>query len=94
MDARSSRYHDVYARWQRDPEGFWAEAANEIDWFEKPKTTFDRNAGIYGHWFLGRVSNTCSLSQFPPRLFLISWRRGQGFDLSRKLAATKLTLRI
>ena len=59
MDARSSRYHDVYARWQRDPEGFWAEAANEIDWFEKPKTTFDRNAGIYGHWFPGGVSNTC-----------------------------------
>jgi propionyl-CoA synthetase len=59
MDARSSRYHDVYARWQRDPEGFWAEAANEIDWFEKPKTTFDRNAGIYGRWFPGGVSNTC-----------------------------------
>src|SRR5215467_6503759 len=59
MDGRSSRYHDVYARWQRDPEGFWAEAANEIDWFEKPKTTFDRNAGIYGRWFPGGVSNTC-----------------------------------
>ena len=27
MDARTSRYHDVYARWQRDPEGFWGEAA-------------------------------------------------------------------
>ena len=31
MDARSSRYHEVYARWQRDPEGFWAEAAADID---------------------------------------------------------------
>ena len=31
MDARTSRYHDVYARWQRDPEGFWAEAATAID---------------------------------------------------------------
>ena len=37
MDVRSSRYFDVYARWQRDPEGFWAEAAEAIDWFEKPK---------------------------------------------------------
>ena len=27
MDARTSRYHEVYARWQRDPEGFWGEAA-------------------------------------------------------------------
>ncbi len=34
MDARSSRYHEVYAQWQRDPEGFWGEAAKEIDWFE------------------------------------------------------------
>ena len=31
MDARSSRYHEVYARWQRDPLGFWAEAAADLD---------------------------------------------------------------
>ena len=59
MDARSSRYHEVYARWQRDPEGSWAEAANELDWFEKPAATFDPKAGIYGRWFPGGVSNTC-----------------------------------
>jgi propionyl-CoA synthetase len=59
MDARSSRYHEVYARWQRDPEGFWSEAANELDWFEKPAATFDPKAGIYGRWFPGGVSNTC-----------------------------------
>ena len=59
MDARSSRYHEVYARWQRDPEGFWAEAAADLDWFEKPVATFDPNAGIYGRWFPGGVSNTC-----------------------------------
>ncbi len=59
MDVRSSRYFDVYARWQRDPEGFWAEAAEAIDWFEKPKAAFDPNAGIYGRWFPGGVCNTC-----------------------------------
>ncbi len=59
MDARSSRYHDVYARWQRDPEGFWGEAARDIDWFEQPKKVFDKDAGIYGRWFAGGVSNTC-----------------------------------
>jgi len=59
MDARSSRYHEVYARWQRDPLGFWAEAAADIDWFEKPKTTFDPNAGVYGRWFPDGVCNTC-----------------------------------
>jgi len=59
MDARTSRYHDVYARWKRDPEGFWGEAANEIDWIEKPKKVFDLKAGIYGRWFAGGVCNTC-----------------------------------
>ena len=59
MDARSSRYHEVYARWQRDPQGFWAEAARDIDWFEQPKAIFDAKAGIYGRWFSGGVCNTC-----------------------------------
>src|SRR5271169_650523 len=59
MDARTSRYHEVYARWQRDPQGFWAEAAADLDWFEKPTATFDPKAGIYGRWFPGGVCNTC-----------------------------------
>jgi propionyl-CoA synthetase len=59
MDVRSSRYHEVYARWQRDPLGFWGEAANDIVWFEKPKTVFDPSMGIYGRWFPDGVCNTC-----------------------------------
>ena len=59
MDARASRYPEVYARWQRDPLAFWAEAAAAIDWVEKPKSVFDPEAGIYGRWFPGAVSNTC-----------------------------------
>src|SRR6476620_2917025 len=59
MDARSSRYHEVYAHWPRNPEIFWAESAAEIDWFEKPKKIFDPAAGIYGRWFPGGVCNTC-----------------------------------
>jgi len=59
MDARTSRYHEIYARWQRDPQGFWGEAAQDIDWIEPPKQVFDRNAGVYGRWFTGGVCNTC-----------------------------------
>jgi propionyl-CoA synthetase len=59
MDARSSRYHEVYAQWQRDPESFWGEAAREIDWYERPKKVFDPSAGVYGRWFTGAVCNTC-----------------------------------
>jgi propionyl-CoA synthetase len=59
MDARTSRYHGVYARWQRDPQAFWAEAAQAIDWIEPPKRIFDPDAGVYGHWFVDGVCNTC-----------------------------------
>jgi propionyl-CoA synthetase len=59
MDAHTSRYHEVYAQWQRDPQAFWAEAAREIDWIEPPKRIFDGNAGVYGRWFVDGVCNTC-----------------------------------
>jgi propionyl-CoA synthetase len=60
MDLRTeSRYPEIYARWKRDPEGFWGEAANAVDWIEKPKKVFDANAGVYGRWFAGGVCNTC-----------------------------------
>jgi len=59
MDVRTSRYHDVYASWQRDPQAFWGEAAREIDWYEPPKTVFDPKAGVYGRWFPDGVVNTC-----------------------------------
>ncbi|MCC6947790.1 MAG: propionyl-CoA synthetase [Bradyrhizobiaceae bacterium] len=59
MDARTSRYRSVYDRWQRDPEGFWGEAAQAIDWYEQPKKIFDRSAGVYGRWFADGVCNTC-----------------------------------
>src|SRR6201996_3725231 len=54
-----SRYHEVYARSLADPEGFWAEAAREIDWIEPAKTIFDPSPGAYGRWFPGAVVNTC-----------------------------------
>jgi propionyl-CoA synthetase len=57
--ARSaSRYPEVYASWKRDPEGFFAEAAREIDWFEQPKRIFDASQGVYGRWFTGGIANT------------------------------------
>ena len=28
----ASRYHEVYEGWKADPEGFWAKAAEDIDW--------------------------------------------------------------
>src|SRR3982074_1470363 len=55
----NSRYHQVHARSLADPEGFWAEAARDIDWIEPAKKIFDPNLGPYGRWFTGAVVNTC-----------------------------------
>jgi propionyl-CoA synthetase len=59
MDGRGSVYPQAYARWRNDPDGFWAEAARDIDWYEAPKRIFDPKAGIYGRWFADGVCNTC-----------------------------------
>ncbi|HEV2896645.1 MAG TPA: AMP-binding protein, partial [Pseudaminobacter sp.] len=55
----ASRYREVYDNWKRDPEGFWAEAAREIDWFKPWNAVFDPQAGPYGRWFVGAECNTC-----------------------------------
>ncbi|MCP9629381.1 propionyl-CoA synthetase [Rhodopseudomonas palustris] len=55
----TSRYHEVHARSLADPEGFWGEAAREIDWIEPPTKVFDPSLGLYGRWFPGAKVNTC-----------------------------------
>ena len=55
----TSRYAEVYAEWQADPQAFWAKAALEIDWISKPRRIFDAEAGVYGRWFPDATCNTC-----------------------------------
>jgi propionyl-CoA synthetase len=55
----TSRYHEVYAAWQADPDGFWAKAAADIDWFRPWEKVFDGEAGVYGRWFVGAECNVC-----------------------------------
>ena len=54
-----SRYAETHARSIADPEGFWGEAAREIDWIEPARKIFDPSMGLYGRWFAGAVVNTC-----------------------------------
>ena len=54
----ASRYHEVYGSWKRDPQAFWAAAADEIDWFKRWDKVFDPDAGVYGRWFTGAECNT------------------------------------
>lgn len=52
-------YADVYGRWKSDPESFWMEAAQGIDWDQAPsKALFDDKAPIY-EWFSDGMVNTC-----------------------------------
>lgn len=55
----TSKYAEVFQSWQNDPEGFWAEAAKEIDWFSPATKIFDPTEGVYGRWFTGATCNTC-----------------------------------
>ena len=52
-------YKEVYAGWQADPEGFWMQAAQAIDWVKPPsKALFDEAAPLY-EWFSDGLVNTC-----------------------------------
>lgn len=52
-------YADVYAASKSDPNAFWMEAADLIDWVKKPtKALFDENAPLY-EWYLDGEMNTC-----------------------------------
>ncbi|KJS42685.1 MAG: propionyl-CoA synthetase [Roseovarius sp. BRH_c41] len=52
-------YTEVYERSLADPEGFWMEAAEAIDWVKKPsKALFDEAAPIY-EWYKDAEVNAC-----------------------------------
>ncbi len=52
-------YADVYQSWKNDPEAFWMQAAEAIDWDEKPsKALFDLGDDMY-EWFADGKVNTC-----------------------------------
>ncbi|MGR3515325.1 MAG: propionyl-CoA synthetase [Paracoccaceae bacterium] len=52
-------YREVYEAWQADPEDFWLDAAQAIDWVTSPtKALDDSRAPIY-EWFPDGMVNTC-----------------------------------
>ena len=52
-------YAETYAAWKTDPEGFWMEAAQAVDWTRAPSRAFDPGRGVYGEWFADGEMNTC-----------------------------------
>ena len=52
-------YAKTYARWQADPEAFWLDAAQAIDWVTPPtRALYDARAPLY-EWFTEARVNTC-----------------------------------
>ena len=52
-------YAQIYQGWKDDPEGFWMQAAQAIDWVKKPTRALnDDNAPLY-EWFTDAQVNTC-----------------------------------
>jgi len=52
-------YAAAFRRSLADPDGFWADAAAAIDWYEQPATVLDASAAPFYRWFTGGVLNTC-----------------------------------
>ncbi|HEX4825782.1 MAG TPA: propionyl-CoA synthetase [Candidatus Polarisedimenticolaceae bacterium] len=52
-------YRETYDRWRRDPERFWAEAAEAIHWERKWDRVLDDTKAPFYRWFTGGVLNTC-----------------------------------
>jgi len=55
----ASVYEQVYQRSMRDPEGFWAEAAEDIYWERRWDKVFDDSRKPFYRWFVGGRLNTC-----------------------------------
>jgi propionyl-CoA synthetase len=54
-----SKYDDVFQRSITDPEGFWGEAAEDIDWYKKWDRVLDDSNKPFYKWFAGGEMNTC-----------------------------------
>jgi len=55
----SGAYEETYREWLRDPEGFWARAAESIHWYKKWDQVLDASRAPFYRWFSGGLVNTC-----------------------------------
>ena len=55
-------YQDTYRRSLSDPEGFWAEQARMLDWFQFPENILSEDENGLYRWYRGGMLNTCHLA--------------------------------
>ena len=52
-------YRQVHDRSLSDPEDFWSEAADAIDWERRWNNVLQSGEGPFDRWFAGGMLNTC-----------------------------------
>ncbi len=52
-------YEATYRNWLREPESFWAEAAEAIHWYRRWDQVLDTSRAPFCRWFSGALVNTC-----------------------------------
>ena len=52
-------YDETYGAWLREPEAFWAEAAQDIHWIKTWDRVLDDDKPPFYRWFPGAQTNTC-----------------------------------
>ncbi|MCC6466935.1 MAG: propionyl-CoA synthetase [Alphaproteobacteria bacterium] len=55
----TSRYDAEYGAWRRDPEAFWARAAEDIHWDKRWDKVLEAGKPPFYRWFVGGRVNTC-----------------------------------
>ncbi|MXZ81673.1 MAG: propionyl-CoA synthetase [Gammaproteobacteria bacterium] len=53
------KFDEVYNRACDDPEGFWAEVAEDVHWYKKWDRVLDDSDAPFYRWFSGGVTNVC-----------------------------------
>jgi len=59
METTMGAYEQQFRKSIDDPENFWAEAAEQIDWHKKWDSVLDRSNPPFYRWFQGGELNTC-----------------------------------
>jgi propionyl-CoA synthetase len=55
----AGKFDEIYARSINDPEGFWAEAAEDVHWYKRWDKVLDDSNPPFYRWFPGAETNTC-----------------------------------
>jgi propionyl-CoA synthetase len=55
----SDSYEQAYRHSLEDPEGFWAQAAEDVHWYKKWDKVLDDSRPPFYRWFAGGIVNSC-----------------------------------